>query len=111
MTKEEIFYESAKAQSEEQDVRRQHFDTMAVSIIGFAAVLVGFTSFTVGHWSWLSTYFFVLMLFTFIAVAAFALLENVAVLAGDEETLNRTLDRILSGQNGRSLEQFRVLLP
>ena len=43
-------------------------------------------------------------------LAAFALLEDKALLAGTEETLNQTLDRISNGQNGRSMEDFRVLL-
>ncbi len=69
MNKEQIFYDSAKAQAEEQDVRRQHFDTMAVGGLGFAAVLVGLTSFTVEHWAKWSIAPFSVMLLTFSGVA------------------------------------------
>lgn len=44
-------------------------------------------------------------------VAAVALTAEVAVVAGTESTLQATLDRISSGQNGRSLADFQVLLP
>ncbi len=51
-------------------------------------------------------------------LAAFALLEDKAILAGSEETLNGALDRILSGPltegeltKRRAIEDFRVLLP
>ncbi|MBI3743267.1 MAG: hypothetical protein HY261_03150 [Chloroflexi bacterium] len=75
MTKGEVFYDAAKAQVDEQDTRRQHFDTMASSVLGFAAILVGLTSFTVGRWLTLSTALFFLMLATFASVAFFVLQE------------------------------------
>ena len=43
-------------------------------------------------------------------LAAFALLEDKALLAGTEETLNQTLDAYSGRQNRRSMEDFRVLL-
>ncbi len=45
MTKEELFYTEVCRRADEQHKTRQHFDTMAIGVLGFAAVLLGLTPF------------------------------------------------------------------
>ena len=69
MTNEELYYHSAVAQASEQDIRRKHFDTMAVGILAFAATLVGVTSLSVSHWNMWSPFFFGLTMLAFVSAA------------------------------------------
>ena len=50
MDRDELYYDIAKTQTEEQDKRRQHFDTMATAILGLSGVLVSILAFTASRW-------------------------------------------------------------
>lgn len=53
MTDDELFYDMAHSQAEEQGRRRQHFDIMASGILTLSGALSGVMAFTVSEWaSW-----------------------------------------------------------
>jgi len=54
MIGEELYFKVACYQGEEQDKRRQHFDTVALALIGLAGALIGIMAFTVSEWVWWS---------------------------------------------------------
>lgn len=54
MDNSEVFYHAAQAQAEEQDRRRQHFDTMAVGVLAASGAFTGVMAFSSPGWSKLS---------------------------------------------------------
>ena len=54
MNRDELYYDISKSQTEEQDRRRQHFDTMATAILGLSGGLVSILAFTASKWAYWS---------------------------------------------------------
>jgi len=50
MNRDELYYDISKSQTEEQDRRRQHFDTMATAILGLSGGLASILVFTASKW-------------------------------------------------------------
>ena len=75
MTGLDVYYDVARSQTEEQDKRRLHFDTMAVGAFGLAGVLIGVVAFTVDNWASWSLWPFSGALVTYVVTAGCALKE------------------------------------
>ena len=75
MTSAQLYYDVARFQTEEQDRRRLHFDTMATAILGLSGALIGFIAFTVDEWASWSKWPFTASLVSFSCVAFFTIVE------------------------------------
>lgn len=53
MNGDELYYDVARQQAQEQDERRRHFDTVAMTLLGFSGVVISLMSLGSGNWaSW-----------------------------------------------------------
>ena len=75
MTSAQLFYEVARLQTEEQDKRRLHFDTVTAGVLTLSVALLGVIAFTVKDWADWSIYPFVASLASFVLIASSAFLE------------------------------------
>ncbi|MBN1177339.1 MAG: hypothetical protein JXA51_06625 [Dehalococcoidales bacterium] len=69
MNQAELFYSEVCRRTEEQYKTRQHFDTVAVGVLGFSGVLLSLTPFVASKWSDYSIYPIITICIAFIAIA------------------------------------------
>jgi len=70
MNQAELYYTEACRRTEEQHKTRQHFDTIAIAVLGFAGILLSLTPFAASKWSAYSIYPTISMSIAFVVIAA-----------------------------------------
>lgn len=74
MQQAELYYNETCRRAAEQERARQHFDTVSITTLGFAGILLGLSPVAGANWSNYSIYPFGASAFAFIVVAAATIL-------------------------------------